>query len=106
MRHIKLMILIGVVTVMLLTGWAHAQGKPAQSGQGTALTGCQGRFDTLDVNHDGKVSQEEFTAIPHHRGNAEQMFKNMDRDSDGTLSNDEFCAGKGTGKGMGKGMPQ
>jgi hypothetical protein len=106
MRQIKLMVLTGVVTAMLLTGWAHAQGKPAQSGQGTPMMGCQERFDTLDANHDGKVSQEEFAAIPHYRGNAEQMFKNMDRDGDGVLSKDEFCAGKGSGKGMGKGMPQ
>lgn len=103
MRQTKPVILVGVVAVLLLTGWAQAQGKPAQGGQGTPMMGCQGRFDTLDTNHDGKMSREEFAAVPHYRGNAEQMFKVMDSDGDGALTKDEFCLGKDPGKGMGKG---
>lgn len=99
MRLVKLVVLLGVVAVMFLTGWAQAQGKPAQGGQGTPMMGCQGRFDTLDANHDGKVSLEEFAAVPHPRGNADQMFKGMDGNGDGALTKDEFCAGKGPGKG-------
>lgn len=101
MQQIKLTVLLGVAAVMLLTGLAQAQGKAGQGGQGTSMMGCKGRFDTLDTNHDGKMSQEGFTALPHYRGSAEQMFKSMDNDRDGILTKDEFCAGKGPGKGMG-----
>lgn len=106
MRHVKFILLVGVAVVLVLTGWALAQGKSAQGGQGAPMTGCQGRFDSLDADHDGKITLEEFNAVPHHRGNAEQAFKAMDRDGNGTLSKDEFCSGKGMGKGMGKGASQ
>jgi Ca2+-binding EF-hand superfamily protein len=69
---------------------------------------CQDRFDSLDTNKDGKVTKEEFAAVPHHRGNAEQMFKSMDVKGKGYLTKNEFCSGKGMGmgKGMGKGQSQ
>jgi len=103
-------VVLGVVAGLLLGGMAQAQGQPAQGGQGRPMMGCHGRFDALDTNHDGKMSQEEFAAVPHYRGNAEQLFKSMDSNTDGALTKEEFCEGKGpgrvTGKGMGKGATQ
>ena len=65
--------------------------------------GCQDRFDSLDTNKDGKVTKDEFMAVPHYRGNAEEMFKTMDVNGHGYITKDEFCAGKGKGGRMGKG---
>lgn len=99
MKHVGLFALI---SVFFITGPAFAQGggpgKGPQSGPGP---GCQQRFDELDANKDGKVVKEEFSAVPHHRGNAEQNFKVMDVNGDGVLTKDELCADKGRGRGTG-----
>ena len=101
MKHFKLVVLVGLMTVFFIVGLAFAQG----GGQGAApMMGCQQRFDSLDTNKDGQVTKEEFMATPHQRGNPEQMFKTMDVNGDGSLTKEEFCSGKG--KGMGKGMGQ
>lgn len=105
MKHVKLVVLVALVTVFFVGSLAFAQGGGQGKGaQGAPRLGCQDRFDSLDTNKDGQVTKEEFTAAPHYRGNAEQMFKTMDVNADGSLTKDEFCSGKG--KGMGKGMGQ
>jgi|SRR5882724_3631727 len=45
-------------------------------------------FDKLDVNHDGKLSQDEAAAAPTVATN----FAAADRDHDGTVSKDEFLS--------------
>jgi hypothetical protein len=45
-------------------------------------------FDKLDMNHDGKLSQDEAQAAPTVATN----FTAADRDHDGTVSKDEFLA--------------
>ena len=108
MKHFKLVVLVGLVTVFFIAGMAFAQGGgQGKGGQGAApMMGCQQRFDSLDTNKDGQVTKEEFMAAPHQRGNPEQMFKAMDVNGRGYLTKDEFCSGKGMGmgKGMGQGM--
>jgi hypothetical protein len=59
----------------LLAAFTIALGK---GGQNAPRLGCQQRFDALDTNRDGQVTNDEFLAAPHQRGNAEQMFKAMD----------------------------
>lgn len=81
---------------------AAGQGA-AGAGQGTPVMQCQVTFAELDVNKDGKVSLQEFTAVPHPGGNAELIFKARDKDVDGVLVVEEFCQGKGFGKGSGAG---
>ncbi len=103
MKHFKLVVLVGLVTVFFIAGMAFAQAK---GGQGAPRLGCQERFDSFDTNKDGQVTKEEFLAAPHHRGNAEQMFKAMDVNARGYITKDEFCSGKGKGQGMGKGKEQ
>ncbi len=92
--------LVGLVTVFFILSMAFAQG---QSGQSSPRMGCQQRFDSMDTNHDGKLTKEEFMAAPHHRGNAEQMFNAMDVNEQGFLTKDQFCAGKGRGRVQGQG---
>ena len=106
MKHFKLVVLVGLVTVFCIGGIACAQGGgQGKGGQGAApMMGCQQRFDSLDTNKDGQVTKEEFMATPHRRTDPEQMFKSMDVNGDGSVTKDEFCSGKGMGQGMGKGM--
>jgi hypothetical protein len=110
MKHLRLVVLVGLVTVFFIAIIAFVQGCGQDKGsQGAApMIGCQQRFDSMDTNKDGKVSKDEFMAAPHQRDNPEQMFKAMDVNGDGNLTRDEFCSGKGMGmgKGMGQGMGQ
>ena len=65
---------------------------------------CQERFVNIDADKDGKVSLQEFKAVKHPRGKAEDLFKESDTDGDGFLSEKEFCSKAGkTRKGMGRG---
>lgn len=104
MKHVKLVVMVGLVMVFFVAGLAFAQGGGQGKGaQGTPKLGCQDRFDSLDTSKDGQVTKEEFMAAPHYRGDAEQRFKAMDANGDGTLTKDEFCANKGRGPGKGQG---
>jgi Ca2+-binding EF-hand superfamily protein len=100
----KLVLLLGLATTFLIAGKAFAQ---LQGGQGSPRLSCQDRFDTLDANHDGKLTLEEFMATPHHRGNPEEMFKTMDVNGKGYVTKEEFCSARGRGRhGMGGSMGQ
>jgi len=110
MKDFKLIVLVGLLTLFLIAGMAFAQGGGQGTGaqSGAPMMGCQQRFDSIDTNHDGKISKEEFTV------HTQEMFKSMDANGDGTLVKDEMtcckgmrgCMGKGMGQGMGKGMGQ
>ena len=105
MKHFKLVVLVGLVTVFFIVGMAFSQGSSqGQGGQAAPMMGCQQRFDSLDTNKDGQVTKDEFMGAPHNKGNAEKMFKTMDVKGRGYLTKDDFCSGKGMG--MGKGMGQ
>ena len=105
MKRSKLIVLVGLVTVFLTAGMAFAQGGgQGKDGQGAPMTGCQDRFDSMDVNKDGKVTKDEFMRAPHGNGYPEQMFNTMDVNGQGYITKDQFCSGKGMGKGMGRGM--
>jgi len=60
MTHFKLIFLVGWVTIFFASGLALAQGK---GGQGAPRLGCQERFDALDTNKDGQVTQDEFLRL-------------------------------------------
>ncbi len=66
-------------------------GKPAMQ--------CEKNFDTMDADHDGLVTKDEFAAFEHKRKNADEIFKARDADHDGKLTKEEFCTGKGAGQG-------
>jgi len=77
--------------------------KASAAGQETPMMKCKEKFAELDVNKDGKVTFEEFTAVSHPGLNPELIFKARDKDVDGVLVLEEFCQGKGLGKGQGAG---
>ena len=94
MKHFRVMVLVGLVTVFFIAGMAFAQGGgQGKGGQGAPMTGCQQQFDEMDTNHDGKISKEEF--MVHTEG----MFKSMDTNGDGVLTKDELTCCKGMGGG-------
>ena len=104
MRHFNPGLAVGLLAVFFIAGFSFAQGQGRQ-GQGTPMLKCQERFDSMDTDHDGQLTKEEFMAAPHPRGHAEQMFKAMDVNGIGYVTKEEFCSGKGRGGGgMGKGM--
>lgn len=76
------------------------QSQPCPAG-GKGIQ-CMERFKSMDTNHDGAVSLEEFTTIQHHRGYPEEIFKSKDINKDGSLTQEELCAAKGMHKRMGK----
>ncbi len=99
-----LLILAGMIGIVW--GSAVAQGQAGQSGQAAPKMMCRDRFDAMDVDHDGKVTKEEFMSMRHPGGRGEDVFKSRDKNDDGILTKEEFCAGKGAGGGMGKGGPR
>ncbi len=52
---------------------------------------CQDKFETFDSNGDGLITEEEFSASPHRRGEAGMLFRERDVNGDGSLTFDEFC---------------
>lgn len=102
MRHLRLVVLVGLVTLFIMAGTTFAQGGgQGKGGKGAAPgMGCHQRFDTLDTNKDGQVTKEEFLAAPHHKRDPEQVFNSMDVSGQDYLTKDQFCAGKGMGQGM------
>lgn len=70
-----------------------AQPGPASTGASTApQTGKDrsARFDARDLNHDGKLSLEEFIATASEKKTARARFEQADTNKDGFLSREEF----------------
>ena len=59
----------------------------------TPRFGCSANFQRLDADSDGVVSEDEFTAVPHRRGSASELFRERDANSDGKLDLTELCSG-------------
>ncbi len=100
MKHLKWIVLLMVLSLLCSYDAVLSQGM---GGQGPLRPGCQDRFKAMDTDGNGQLSKDEFTSVPHHRGDAEAMFKARDKNGDGVITPDEFCAPSDMGKGMGKG---
>ena len=83
-------VIFSIITIV--TGLASAQDQSSSSPAGAGKARCQGRFDTMDANHDGVVTKDEFMSGRHRAGAArEERFNAKDANGDGTLTKDEFC---------------
>ncbi len=99
MNRLKLIFLSALLTVVVVgIGWSSAQCQSGQASQRAPMMKCQERFNSMDSNQDGMVTQEEFMAISHPGGRAEEIFKSRDKNGDGSLTQEEFCADKGMGR--------
>ncbi|MBW8823012.1 MAG: EF-hand domain-containing protein [Xanthomonadales bacterium] len=81
-------------------------GAPPQKGHGDFQAMRARHFAEMDGNHDGKISKEEMLAAmakrdaerARKRGElVDAMFKRMDTDGDGLLSQDEMAKAHGQG---------
>jgi hypothetical protein len=75
-----------VLTLWLMGGAALAQGSGFTAQQRAAA------FDAADVNHDGKLSRDEFKNTPRGRApnDPDANWKASDKDGDGYVSRKEF----------------
>jgi Ca2+-binding EF-hand superfamily protein len=91
-----------------------AAPAPATGPDGAAppRPGCAQNFTAFDANGDQHVSRQEFLERPHAHPDPDAIFDSRDRDVDGSLTSDEFCAswhgrmaaGPGGGPAGGAGM--
>ena len=97
--------LLFLATVMAVSSWAADQSSA--TAQTRPMMQCQQRFASMDANHDGEGTKEEFMAGTQHGPNAEQVFDSMAQGK-GYITQEEFCANKGRHGhgGMGKGGKQ
>lgn len=84
-------------------GIAQEQAQTSDKTQRRPVMRCLERFDAMDKDRDGVVTQEEFLAVRHPGGRAEDVFKSRDSNGDGKLSKEEFCAARGKGRGRARG---
>jgi len=51
------------------------------------------RFNERDLNHDGKLDLDEFTATVSHKDGAKARFEKLDSNKDGCITREEFMIG-------------
>lgn len=67
-----------------------AKAAKASAASGNSADPRAARFDERDLNHDGKLSWEEFQSTASDKSNASERFKNADANHDGFLTREEF----------------
>jgi hypothetical protein len=85
-----------IVVLTIAAAVPRAQEPPRQGGPGGAPSPGFAIFQALDADHDNALSAAEI-------GNAGVVLKALDRDGNGTVTADEFPAGRGGPGGRGRG---
>ena len=85
MNFFKLMILLLIASeVIVLSGCAKKARKQSTAFDKKAV------FEAIDENHDRKIGKREYRFIWKDKNMAEEYFKQLDRDKNGFLTDDEF----------------
>jgi len=84
-----------LASTLFMADWSAAQMQPGQGGRRGPRMMCQDRFALMDTSKDGLLDAAEFASVPHRRGNAEDIFKSIDANADGSVTVEELCAGRG-----------
>lgn len=86
--YAKSFLIVGLMSIISAT----TQAAESNNNRGDQDRKGKGRpqFSTIDLNSDGDISYDEFTAhdIPH--GDHETVFNNIDSDQNGVISEQEF----------------
>ena len=97
--------LILALAAITLGSAAAAQNAPKPISRADYVKLVSGRFNTMDTNHDGKISKDEFVVqqqkdLAQARANLEaklrDAFKRLDTNKDGVLSLPEFLGSAST----------
>src|SRR6476661_4181670 len=97
----KFMTVACAVTLAVLGSAAAAQNQPKPVSRSDVIKNMDGKFASIDTNHDGSLSVAELTAEQERElqaaknGVAQQVtakFKQLDTNKDGSLSLQEFLA--------------
>lgn len=83
MRPSTLIVLLGVA-VLIGQGCAATPKAPPKDSQAI--------FSSFDLNHDGRISRNEFISQIWDRKRGEKIFTELDANQDGYLSPDEAAA--------------
>ena len=76
-KHLFVLMLVSVAT-LFATASASGQNRDRPS------------FAELDADKDGKLSLEEFSRIENRRRAPEEMFRSLDKNGDGCVTEDEL----------------
>ena len=83
-----------LVAGLLLPAVCHAEPPVPEDGKGKRRGQFQEAWKAADTNQDNFISQEEFAAMPRTKQLPEEkrtnIFKRLDKDTDGKLSRDEL----------------
>jgi Ca2+-binding EF-hand superfamily protein len=74
----------------LAVGWNISYAQDKDKGSEKKPPKAENVFKKLDTNKDGKLSEKEFTAGQKDPERAKGWFKKMDTNRDGSVSLDEF----------------
>ncbi len=91
MKWFMLMLSPLLLVTVVASSWA--VGPVSTNTQTQPMLQCRQRFESMDTNHDGKVSKEEFMAA-YQCPAAKPAFESIAKGKN-YITQDEFCANKG-----------
>ena len=83
----KSLIAVATALTMPLAAMAAGEESPSSAASPSGASGAENMFKSMDKNNDGSISREEAKGTPH-----EKDFSMLDKNNDGKLSREEHAA--------------